>query len=79
MLAQVFLVVIATCSIAFLVYFEVMLLRELKQRVLIMSLTERLSSKKPRVLHIHQLEAIHQQRSERSRKSWLSEIFCARA
>jgi len=40
MLAQVFLVVIATCGVAFLVHFEIMLLRELKQRVLIMSLTE---------------------------------------
>jgi len=71
MVAQLFLVLIATCSIAFLVYFEVKLLRDVKQRLLIMSLTERLSSKKPRVLHVHPLETIRQQRSERPRKSWL--------
>jgi len=71
MLAWLIVVVIATSSVAFLVYFEVMLLRELKQRMLIMSLRERHSHKKPRALHIHQLETFHQQRSERSSRSSL--------
>jgi hypothetical protein len=63
MLAQVFLVVIAACGVAFLVHFEIMLLRELKQRVLIMSLTE----------------PTFEQETKQSRNPWLSETFCARS
>ena len=77
MLVQLFLAVIATASVAFLIYFEVKVLRELKQRVLIVSLTEPLSRKKPRELHIHKLKTIHRQHSERSRKSFVvGDISC---
>ncbi len=58
MSARLFLLTIATSSVAFLVYFEVTLLREFKQWALTTSLMERPSRQKPRVLHIHRLDAI---------------------
>ncbi len=66
MLARILLVLIATSSVTFLVYFEVMLLRESRKvstQVLTINLMERVSSNKPRVLHLHKLEAIPQQTS----------------
>ena len=64
MSTRLFLLVIATSSVAFLVYFEVMLLREFKQGALTTSLRERPSRQKPRVLHIYRLDAIDRERSE---------------
>ena len=78
MSARLFLAVIAISSVAFLVYFEVMLLREFKQWALTTSWMERSSRQKPRVLHIHWLDAINRERSEGSDKSWQSETFHAR-
>jgi hypothetical protein len=66
MLARILLVLIATSSVAFLLYFEVMLLRESRRaptQVLTMNLMERVSSNRPRVLHFHKLEANPQQHS----------------
>ena len=77
MLVQLFLAVITTASVAFLICFEVKLLRELKQRVVNVSLTEPLSRKKPPELHIHKLKTIHRQHSECSRKSFVvGDISC---
>ncbi len=59
-LLELGLALIVICGVAFLVYFQLMLLRELNHRNLPMSLLKRHHrTKPPRMLHIHELETIY--------------------
>ena len=60
MLTRILLLLIATSSVAFLVYVEVMVILESRkvprQRTLIMSSVEPVSNEKPRILHVYKAD-----------------------